>query len=152
VLGYLQTIIVLLALLFIVIGGIIYITSAGDEGRIKTAKAAITAAMIGLVIGIAAPTFLKEIATILHWTGDQTPIANAQSLSTILLNTLQFLLGITGVLGIIMFVAGGLMYLTSGGEDRRMDTAKGILKASAIGVAIVLAALVIVKQIASLLS
>ena len=159
ILAYLQGIIVLLAVVFIVIGGVLYLISGGNEGWIKTAKAAITAAMIGLAIGIGAPTFLREIVTILCTTGggsaiscpiDQAPIAGAISLWQILVNTLNFLLGITGVLGVIMFVIGGGMYLTSAGKDAQIDTGKDIIKYSLIGIIVVLAALIIVKQIATL--
>ena len=151
-LSYLQGIIVLLALLFIVIGGVMYITSAGDDKRITAAKATITAAMIGLAIGIAAPTFLKEIAKILGWSGNQTAISGAPALSTIILNALNFLLGVTGVLAIIMLVIGGFMYLTAAGDEKRVDTAKDIVKNSIFGIVIVLSALIIVKQIAAFFS
>jgi hypothetical protein len=151
VLGYLQSLVVLLALVFIVIGGLLYITSGGNDGQIKTAKGAITAAVIGLAIGIAAPTFLREIATILGWSGDQSAIAGASSLYTILLNTLNFLLGIVGVLAVIMLVIGGFMYLTAAGDEKRIDTGKDIIKYSIIGIVVVLSALVIVKQVVALL-
>lgn len=39
-----------LAVIFIIIGGIIYATSAGDSGRIKRGKETITQAITGLVI------------------------------------------------------------------------------------------------------
>ena len=152
VLSYLQGIVVLLALLFIVIGGVMYITSGGSDSQTKAAKATITAAMIGLAIGVAAPTFLKEIAKILGWSGEQSAISNAPSLSTILLNTLNFLLGVTGVLAIIMLVIGGFMYLTAAGTEKRVDTAKDIVKYSIFGIIVVLSALIIVKQIAAFFS
>jgi hypothetical protein len=149
-LSALQGIIVTLALVFLVFGGVLYIISAGDEGRIKTAKAAITAAMIGLAIGVAAPSFLKEIGTILGW-GSVAPTAvtAAPSLGTILQNILNFLLSMVGILAIIMLVIGGLMYFAAAGDEKRADTAKSIVKFAIIGIAVSLAALVIVTQIAN---
>lgn len=38
----------------IVIGGILYITSAGDEGRVRTAKNTLLYAIVGIVISISA--------------------------------------------------------------------------------------------------
>lgn len=148
-LSALQGIIVTLALVFLVLGGVFYVISGGDEGRIKTAKAAITAAMIGLAIGIAAPSFLKEIGNILGWGGAGQPaaVANASSLGTILQNVLSFLLSMVGILAIIMLVIGGLMYFAAAGDDRRVETAKKIVKFSIIGIAVALASLVIVTQI-----
>lgn len=149
VLSTLQGIIVTLSLVFIVIGAVLYITSAGDEGRIKTAKAAITASMIGLALGIAAPSFLKEISGVLGWTSLPSAASGALTLSEIAMNVLDFLLAIVGVLAIIMLVIGGMMYLTAAGSEDQIDTGKKIIKFSIIGIAVSLAALVIVSQIAA---
>jgi hypothetical protein len=146
----LQGIIVVLAIIFIIIGGIMYITSGGNDKRMGTAKACITAAMIGLALAIAAPSFLKEIATVLNWSGALG--MGGMTISQIALRVLNFLLGIVGVLAIIMLVVGGAMYLTSAGDEDRIDVAKKIILYSIIGIAVSLASLVIVKQIAALLT
>lgn len=146
----LQGIIVTLSLVFIVIGAVLYIVSAGDEGRIKTAKLAITASMIGLAIGIAAPSFLKEISSILGWTSTSTTVTAAPTLLEIIQNVLNFLLSLVGVLAIVMLVWGGIMYLTSAGDEKRADTAKAIVKWAIIGIAVALASLVLVTQVANL--
>src|SRR3989344_5149032 len=148
-LGTLQGIVVILALVFIVIGALLYITSAGDEGRIKTAKAAITAALIGLAIALAAPSFLKEIGGILGWGAvDSSAAAGAQTLSEIAMNVLNFLLSIIGVLAIIMLIVAGIMYLTAAGDEDRVDTGKNIVKYAIIGIIVAFASLVIVSQLA----
>ncbi|MFC1623217.1 hypothetical protein ACFL2R_01935 [Patescibacteria group bacterium] len=148
ILDYLQGIIVVISIIFIVIGAILYITSAGNESRMTLAKGAIVAAMIGLAIGIAAPSFLKEIANILGWGQDLGDAEDALSISEILLNLLNFLLGIVGVLGIIMLVSSGIMYLFSAGDQTRIDMAKNMTKWSIIGIVVALASMVIVRQIA----
>lgn len=149
ILGTLRSIIVILSLVFIVIGAVLYITSAGDEGQMSTAKGAITAAMIGLAIGIAAPSFLKEIGEVLGWQGvNSTPASSALTLSQIATNVLDFLLSIVGILALIMLVVGGIMYLTAAGDEDRVDTGKNIVKWSIIGIVIALTSLIIVGQIA----
>lgn len=165
----LQGIIVTLAIVFIVIGAVLYVTSAGDEKRITSAKNAILAAMIGLAIGIAAPSLLKELYIVLK--GEQAVIncdnlpgatsedieecrrtqatyQGAPTLLDILLRTLNFLLSIFGTLAIIMLVIGGLMYLVAGGDEKRIDTGKKIVKFAVIGIVVCFSALIIVKQIA----
>ena len=62
-------------------------------------------------------------------------------------STLNFL-KLTGILAIIMLVIGGLMYFAAAGDETRADTAKKIVKFSIIGIAVTLASLVIVRQIA----
>lgn len=149
ILNALRNFIAILAVVFIVIGALLYITSGGNEKQVTAAKSAITAAMIGLAIGIAAPTFLKEIATVIGWKNPPADVANATGLYAILTNLLNFLLGIVGVLAIIMLVIGAFMYLTAAGDEKRIDTGKDIVKWSIFGIVIALSALVIVRQIAS---
>lgn len=51
----------LLSVIFIIVGGIFYILSTGDPGRIERAKSIITNAIIGLIIALvsfAAVTFI----------------------------------------------------------------------------------------------
>ncbi|HWQ59630.1 MAG TPA: pilin [Candidatus Fimivivens sp.] len=149
-----QQIIVWLALLFIVLGGIFYITSAGDEKRIGTAKKMITAALIGLAIGVAAPSFLKVIGDVLGWGEAEVPtsVADAKSAVEIVQDILNFLLGITGLLAIIMFVIGGFMFFAAAGDEKRAETAKSIIKYSVIGVAVVILSLIIIRTVAGLFS
>jgi len=151
VLTVMRQIIVLLALVFLVIGALLYITSAGESGRIETAKKAISASLIGLAIGIAAPSFLKEIGDILGWNAgvNSSAVSSAPTLSAIAAKVLTFLLSILGTIALIMLIVGSMMYLTSAGDEDRIDTGKKIFKYSLIGVIIAMASLVIVKQIAT---
>ncbi|MGB2790963.1 MAG: pilin [Candidatus Moraniibacteriota bacterium] len=148
----LQGVIVVLSLVFIVIGAVLYITSGGNQGRVTMAKTAITAALIGLAIGILAPTFLKEIATVLGWNATAplpSEVSNARSAADILLSVLNFLLGIVGTLSIIMLVIGGGMFLTAAGSQDRITTGKKIVTYALLGVVVALASLVIVRQLAA---
>ena len=148
----LQGVIVVLSLVFIVIGAVLYITSGGNQGRVTMAKTAITAALIGLAIGILAPTFLKEIATVLGWNATAplpSEVSSARSAADILLSVLNFLLGIVGILSIIMLVVGGGMFLTAAGSQDRITTGKKIVTYALLGVVVALASLVIVRQLAA---
>ena len=53
------------ALLFLIIGGIRYMASGGDEKAITAAKAAITYAVLGFVITIGAVFGINQILTVL---------------------------------------------------------------------------------------
>ncbi|MBU0634710.1 MAG: pilin, partial [Candidatus Omnitrophica bacterium] len=61
ILTRLKDIVAVLAVLFIVIGGLMYIFSSGDEKKIETAKKIVTGAVIGLAIVLIAPSLLYEI-------------------------------------------------------------------------------------------
>lgn len=150
ILGFLQGAIVILSLIMIVIGAMVYMTAAGDEKRVSTGKTIITAALVGLALAIAAPSFLKEIGNILEWGKvDSSAVTGAKTLAQIATSVLNFLLSVVGVIGIIMMVVGGLMYLTAAGDEDRIKTGKSITVYSIIGIAIALAALVLVTQIAT---
>lgn len=155
VLANLMGIVAIIAIVFIVIGGIMYMTSGGNEKQITRAKATWTAAVIGLAIALAAPTFLKEIQSLL---GGGSPgasadawVSGALTIKQIAMNVLNLLLSIVGILGIIALVIGGGMYLTAYGDEKKIDSGKEIIKYAIIGIAVALAALIIVKQVASLL-
>ena len=63
---YLLSIIGLVALLFIVFAGIKYMTSAGDEEKMKSAKNAFYSAVLGLTVALMAYGILSVINSILN--------------------------------------------------------------------------------------
>jgi hypothetical protein len=146
ILSAVQKIIVVLALIFIVIGSVLILSSAGTPDMVERGKKAITMALVGLALGLAAPSILKELAGVLGWGGAAT--LSGPSLSQIALNVLSFLLGIAGVLTLIMLVIGAIMYLTSAGDEERVESGKKIFKSALIGIVIVMASMIIVRQIA----
>lgn len=76
-------------------------------------------------------------------------ITSAPDITTILGNVLNFLLSIIGVVAIIGLVIAGGMYLTAGGDMRKIALAKRMVVASVIGIIVALGALVIVSQLAA---
>ena len=150
-LSFLQGFIVVLALIMIVIGGFLYIASAGVESRMTLAKNTILGALIGLALGIATPAILKDFGTILGWAGFAAcaGVGTVLSLLEIAKKVLDFLLATVGVVSLIMLVVGAFMYLTAAGDEGRIDTGKSIVKYSIIGITIALAALVLVRLVAS---
>lgn len=150
ILGYLQTLIASIALVFLLVGGFLYITSSGDSGRIDTAKNCIFYALLGLALALAAPAFVKQIYDVL---GAAAPAVPGSTLTVLEIakNILDFLLSVVGIVAIIMLVVGAFMYLTAAGDEDRIDTGKKIAKYSIIGIIIALASIVLVQQIANFL-
>jgi len=151
ILNNLKTIIATIAIVMIVVGGLMYILSGGEEKNVTRAKSIITAACIGLAIVLAAPSFLQEIYTILGTSATDSSVSSAVSLQTIAHNVLVFLLSIVGIIGMIGLVVGGAFYLTAYGDEERIKKGKSIITGSLIGIAIAMAALVLVKQISALI-
>ncbi len=141
-----------LAVIMIVIGGILYMTSAGDQGRVQLAKTTVTAAIIGLALAVAAPTFLKEIYHILGGTAPSDVVKpETKEISEILGNLLTVLLDIIGTLSVLMLVIGGIMYMTASGDQTRADTAKRVIKYAIIGLVVAILSLTIVHVVTDIL-
>lgn len=156
VLNNLMGIIAIVAVIFIVIGGVLYIVSGGSEAGTTRAKKIWTGAVIGLAIALASPTFLKTIQSLLGGSSTggsaETWVNNALTLKDIASNVLNLLLSIAGILGIIALIVGGGMYFTSYGDDKRIETGKKIITYAIIGIIVSLASLVIIRQVFNLIS
>lgn len=149
IMKFLQGVIGFLAVLVIVIGGIWYMSSFGNEQAMERAKKIISAGVIGLALVLAAPSFVKEILEILkNPAGVPDPNASPP-VSEIIQRILDFTLSIAGIIAIIALAIGGIMYLTSGGDEERAKKGKNIFVYSVIGIIIVVGSLAIVSQIDS---
>ncbi len=145
----LKNLVVLIAILFIVIGGLFYITAGESSERITTAKKIWTGSIIGLSLALLAPTFLREIQhTFLKDKILKTDINQLLSLSAIITNVLTFLLSIVGILAIISLVISGLTLIFSFGDTSKAEKAKEMIKWSLVGLALSGASVIIVRQIA----
>ena len=148
IMGAVQKIIVTLALVAIVVGALMYVTSFGVEKQTTQAKEAISAALIGMAIAVAAPSLLKELAGVLGWTTNNSNVNGALSLSAIALKVLSFLLGTFGVVSLIMMIIGASLYMTSAGDEDRATKGKDVFKYAVLGVVIAMSAMILVRQIA----
>jgi len=73
------------------------------------------------------------------------------NVQTILTNVLSWLLGIVGVVGLISFAIAGMQYLTSMGEDSKMQTAKKNMMYAVIGIVAALSGFIIIQAINTIL-
>jgi hypothetical protein len=49
----------------LVVGGLMYITAAGDEGRVETGKKIVTYAVIGIAVALSALVIVTQVAKLL---------------------------------------------------------------------------------------
>jgi hypothetical protein len=141
-----------LAVIFIIIGGVMYILAGGSESLVRLAKAIITNALIGFAIVVAAPSLLKELKDIImEGTTEEGIIDNAKPLKDILLDVLDFALTAVGVLALLSFTVAGIIYLTSAGDQSKTQKAKKAVIYSIIAVAVAGSGLILVNQIIAFL-
>jgi len=92
-------------------------------------------------VSAAFPTLIPE-----NCTGPQKSnecgLADVQLMIT---HIAQMIIGITGSVLLLMFMIGGVMYLTSGGNPEKVKKATSVLRNAVIGLAIILFAGLIVK-------
>ena len=63
--NYAIDLIIIVCTIFIIIGGIQYITAGGNQEQAQKAKATLTWAIIGLILVLAAPILIKTFKTII---------------------------------------------------------------------------------------
>ena len=73
------------------------------------------------------------------------------SIYDIVINIMDWLLGLVGVIGVIGFAIAGILYLTAAGDETRMGTAKNAMLYSIIGVIVALAGMVALNFAGNLL-
>lgn len=78
--------------------------------------------------------------------GGTDPVAD------ILINVMEWILGIFGVVAVIAFAISGLQYILSTGNDNVMETAKRNMTYSIIGVIVGLSGLLIIMAIDAMLN
>jgi len=73
------------------------------------------------------------------------------TVSGIIKNIMNWMLGIVGILGVIGFAIAGILYLTAAGDEDRIATAKKAMTYSILGVVVALIGLVILRAVESML-
>lgn len=150
VMEHLEGIIVTIAIIMIVIGGIMYMMSFGNDRAMERAKNVIMAAVIGLAIALSARTFLQTIWDVLG-VGSSVASPGGESADSILGNILEFVLSLVGVIAIISLVIGGFLYMTSYGDEYQAERGKKVIIASIIGIVVCVGAVVLVRGVGGLL-
>lgn len=81
--------------------------------------------------------------------GSGTGLSNV-TVGTLINTIIRWLLYILGFIAILVFIVAGLMYLTSGGDDAKMEKAKKAVIGAIIGIVVALLGLIILQAIQQL--
>ncbi len=82
---------------------------------------------------------------------DPGGVPTAGDADELILTIIQWLLTFLGSLAVLMIVIAGIMYITSGGDEGRVDKAKSLLTSAIIGLVVALLGYVIVLTVGSAL-
>lgn len=144
----------LICVVLIIYAGFIWMTAQGETDKIDKAKKTMGNAAIGLVIvmssygitqflgdaGNSATGTAFTFGTVGSTLGTRTPEQVVASVATTIL-------GILSLVAVILIIAGGVMWMTSGGDETKVEKAQKLIRSSFIGLAIVLTALSITNYI-----
>ena len=133
----------LLGTIFIIYAGFIYITSSGDESKVKTAKKSLSGAIIGIALAILANPINNTIKSVVNvGTNDGNVVKNA----------LNLLFVAIGVAASVMIVFSGIKYSSAGGDAAKIKSAKQSIIYAIVGLVIAILAGIITNFVMSTLS
>lgn len=144
---------------YIIYGGYLYIFSTGEAGKVATGKKALYHAILGLAIVISANVILTAIRAALGgntFCNPNDPLTtgctNMEDAGTIITSSLQWVIGIAGVIAAIFIVYGGISYTISRGEPGKLQQAKQMITYALIGLAIVALSELIVVFVSNIIN
>lgn len=135
-----------LAIAYVLYGGYKYIFANGNASKVAGGKNTLNRAFIGLAIALSASVILNTIRVVLigqngtfvdcdPTTG--TGCTDVVGVSEMVVNIINWVIGISGTVALAFVVGGGIQYITSSGEPDKIRTAKATIKYSLIGLVIV---------------
>jgi len=92
---------------------------------------------------------LSANITSAKWTSPSQPSGVPSNFDNAILNATNWILGFVGMIAVLMLIWGGVMYLTSGGDEEKAKTGKKTLSYAIIGLVIAGIAYAIVNVIMS---
>ena len=94
--------------------------------------------------GTAPPTSPSDL---LNETASKAGQTQTRSLTDIIGNIIQWILGLVGVVLLVMFIYGGVLYATSAGNEDKVETGKKVMLYAIIGVVIIALAFALTRYV-----
>ena len=157
-LGYVGGLLGFIAVITVVYAGIRMITANGNEKQVSEAKQAITYAVTGFVLAVMAYAGIAAIENLIGVQKTSTPGGGlfnpfaTNDLKELVKNTLQNVMGLSGLLAIGVLIWNGFRYITSRGDEHAVSAAKKGIYWGLIGLVIIIFAYVIIAATAKLLT
>lgn len=139
---------------YVIYGGYLYIFSGGDTGKVATGKKTLARAFIGLAIVMSANVIMNAIRIALIGSqnlNDCTITSFCVDTNQMVVNLIQWVIGIAGAVAAIFVVFGGVSYITSSGDSGKVQKAKSMILYALIGLAIVALAEVITAFVSNMI-
>ena len=127
---------------YVIYGGYLYIFSAGEASKVATGKKALSQAFIGLAIVMSANLILSTIRFALlgsngTFSAECVLAENCIDPNSMVTNSIQWAIGIAGIISAIFLVYGGISYISSSGDSAKLQKAKSMIVYALTGLVIV---------------
>lgn len=133
---------------YVIYGGYLYIFSSGDPTKTTGGKKTLTHAFIGLAIVMFANIIISSAGIAMlgasgAFDGKDCIHDTCVAPEDLVINIINWVIGISGVVSAVYVVIGGIGYTTSAGDPNKLQKAKATITFSLIGLAIVALSLII---------
>jgi len=118
----------------IIWAGILFMTAAGNEQKVKTARLALTWSIVGLVVAFICRGWTNIVNNII---GGQ--ITTTQGVLEALNRAADYIFSFAIALGVIMIIWSGVLFMTAAGNEQKVALARRALNWGLIGAAIAIA-------------
>ena len=99
----------------------------------------------------ASSTTTSNPLKLLNETSKEAGVSTQRELPEVIGSIIQWVLGIVGIILLVMFVYGGVLYATSAGNEDKLETAKKVMLYAILGIVIIALAFVLTRYIISAL-
>jgi hypothetical protein len=120
-------------IIFMIIGGYLYITSAGNPEALERGKKTITGSVIAFILIIASKAM---IAYLEGWLSKYATSTNLIAALRDVINLMLYPIGLIGILGLLI---GGYQYIMAAGNPETLEKAKKTILYSVLGIIAIVA-------------
>lgn len=143
-----------IAVAMVVINGVKLVAGGGEEENIKKARNGIIYALGGLLTMYFANIVVNKIFYKLDkdiYSGLEgvTPVTDLKEGLGELVGVTNFIVSFVGPILFLLLLVGGAMYLSSGGDEEKMNKAKRLIISALIGVIVIYGAFAIISTVIS---
>jgi hypothetical protein len=140
--------------LMIVRNGMRLVSMGSDDTKVAQDKKNLFYSILGLILIIVSDSIINNVFYKIDLTqypstsGAQPGVDAVQGVKEIV-GVTNFIVSIVGPLAVLVLVAGGIMYMTAGGDDAKSGKAKKMIFSALIGIVIIYGAFAIVSTFIS---
>ncbi|PIZ71709.1 hypothetical protein COY07_04480 [Candidatus Peregrinibacteria bacterium CG_4_10_14_0_2_um_filter_43_11] len=152
--GYIKSIVGIIAVLMIIVSGVRLIAAYGEEEKIKQQYKSITWIAVGVIIIIVNQVIVENLFILPNASTMADPNAEQQittgniaAIVGTITNVMRFALGFLGIIAMVMLIYGGMLLIISYTNEELAQKAKKIITNSLIGIVIILIAYAIVTTV-----